>query len=289
VKFGFRTEAGMSDIEGQFPLATRSALQMDPTMQMFCARESSGGTPCGRYIKWDDEVARINNNADDFSLPPQRFLGDFGISSAPNYQELTGLFLATPWPDYRDPVGQVITPQGYSNSTIDMRGKINNTGVYASVANLQQQGAITQLEGFTRNSARINVDQRFGDRISGNINSYYSESTDHAGHLDETGSGGPWFNITRAPWMSDMTLHDINGRVVVRSNPLAQGEQNYNPLYSVVYNQRTDKNTRFVGGSSLKYTPLDWLNIEGTVGYDRSTNVYTQQRERAVDVIRIHR
>ena len=280
IKFGFRTEAGMSDVEGKFPLATRSALAMDPTMQRFCSNEVAGGSPCARYIDWDSEVARINNNADDFSLPPQRFRNDFGISSAPNYGQLTGLFLTTPWPDYRDPVGQVITPQGYSNSTLDMRGKINNTGVYASVANLQQQGAITQLEGFTRNSARINVDQRFGDRISGNINSYYSESTDHGSQLDETGSGGPWFNITRAPWMADMEAHDINGRIIVRSNPLAQGEQNYNPLYAVVYNKRTDKNTRFVGGSSIKYTPMDWLNVEGSVGYDRSTNVYTQQRDR---------
>jgi TonB-dependent SusC/RagA subfamily outer membrane receptor len=161
VKFGFRTEAGMSDIEGQFPLATRSALQMDPTMQMFCARESSGGTPCGRYIKWDDEVARINNNADDFSLPPQRFLGDFGISSAPNYQELTGLFLATPWPDYRDPVGQVITPQGYSNSTIDMRGKINNTGVSSAAGcNHPARRLHSQLGAYQRRPALWRSHQR---------------------------------------------------------------------------------------------------------------------------------
>lgn len=280
VKFSFRTEAGKSDIEGKFPLATRSALALDPTMTKFCSTETAGGSPCARYIDWDSEVARINNNADDFSLPPQRFKGDFGISSSPNYAALTGTFLTTPWPEYRDPVNQLVTAQGYSNSTLDMRGKVGNTGVYASVANLQQQGAITQLEGFTRNSARINVDQRFGDRISGNINSYYSETTDHAAQLDETGSGGPWFTITRAPWMSDMLAQDVNGRVVVRSNPLAQGEQNYNPLYGVVYNKRTDKGTRFVGGSTIKYTPLDWLNLEGSIGYDRSTGIYTQERDR---------
>jgi TonB-linked SusC/RagA family outer membrane protein len=280
VTFGFRTEIGAGDVEGAFPLATRSSLSLAPGGSLFCTKETAGGSPCARYINWDDEVQRVNNSGEDFSLPPQLFRGDFGISSAPSYQDLTGGFLVTPWPEYRDPVGQVITPSGYSNSTLDMRGKVGNTGVYASIANSQQQGAITELEGFTRNSARINVDQRFGDRISGNINSYYSETSDHASQLDETGSGGPWFNITRAPWMSDLTAKDDQGRVVVRANPLAQGQQNYNPLYPVVYNKRTDKGTRFVGGGSIRYTPLDWLNIEGSLGYDRQTGVYTQQRDR---------
>ena len=45
-------------------------------------------------------------------------------------------------------------------------------------------------------------------------------------------------------------------------NPLAQGDQNSNPLYASVYNKRTDRGTRFVGGASVRYTPLDWLNLE---------------------------
>ena len=126
----------------------------------------------------------MNNSNEDFALAPQGFYRDFGISSAPNYQQLTGLFLTTPWPKYRDPVGQVITPSGYTNSSLDVRGKVGGTGVFASVSNLQQQGAITDLQGFVRNSARINVDQRFGDRVSANINSYFAETTDHASAHD---------------------------------------------------------------------------------------------------------
>ena len=280
VNFGVRTELGAGDVEGAFPLTERSALQLSPDMGRFCSKELAGGSPCARYIDWDSEVARINNSGEDYSLPPQLFLGDFGISSAPTYQALTGQFNVSPWPRYRDPVAQLITPSGYSNSTIDMRGKVNNTGFYASLANSQQQGAITDMEGFARNSGRVNLDQRFGDRISGNINTYYSETTDHGAHLDETGSGGPWFTITRAPWMSDMLAKDDLGRVNVRHNPLAQSQQNYNPMYAIVYNRRTDKATRFVGGGSVRYTPMDWLNLEGSIGYDRSTGIYSQQRDR---------
>jgi len=281
VRFGVRTELGTSDIERAFPLATRTALATDPTGQLFCTTEVVGGSPCGRYIDWDQEVQRINNSGEDFSLPPQKFLRDFGIGVAPNYAALTGLYLVTPWQHLRDPVGQVVSPSKYSNTNLDMRGKVGNTGVYASLSNLVQEGAIKFLPGFTRNAARVNVDQRFGDRISANVNSYYSQTIDHAANFDETsGTAGTWFNLTRAPWQSDMLATDNLGRIVVRQNPLDQGTQNFNPLYSTMFNKRTDRGTRFVGGTSLRYTPIDWLNLEANVGYDRSTAYTLQMRDK---------
>jgi len=281
IRFGARTEVGSSDIERAFPLATRSALATDPTGQLFCTTEVVGGSPCGRLINWDEEVQRINNSGEDFSLPPQKFYHDFGIGLAANYAALTGLYLVTPWPHLRDPVNQAVSPSQYANSNIDMRGKVGNTGVYASISNFVQEGAVKFLPGFTRNSARVNVDQRFGDRISANVNSYYSQTLDHASNFDETsGTAGTWFNLTRAPWISDMLARDNLGRIVVRQNPLDQGTQNFNPLYSTAYNRRADRGTRFVGGASLRYTPLDWLNFEANSGYDRSTGDYTQLRDK---------
>lgn len=281
VRFSVRTEVGAGDIEGAFPLATTSSLSTDPTGQFFCTRETAGGSPCARYINWDQEVQRINNSGEDFSLPAQLFMGDFGISSAPNYQQLTGLYLTTPWPQMRDPVAQIVTPSGYANTNIDMRGKVANTGVFASLSNFKQQGAVTYLQGFARNSARLNIDQRFGDRISGNINSYYSSVVDHASNFDETsGTAGTWFNLTRTPWIADMTATDNLGRIVIRDNPLVQGLSNLNPLYSTKYYNRTDLHTRFVGGSSVRYTPLDWLNLDANVGYDRDVGSYTQFRDK---------
>jgi hypothetical protein len=162
-----------------------------------------------------------------------------------------------------------------------MRGKIGATGIYASLSNLNQEGAVQMLGGFRRNSARLNIDHRFGERINANINSYYSQIQDQASIFDETsGNAGLWFNLTRAPWMSDMLARDNLGRIVVRQNPLAQGDQNNNPLYGAAYNKRTDRGTRFVGGASVRYNPMDWLNLEATGGYDRSTGVYTQIRDR---------
>ena len=279
VRFSARTELGASDLERKWPLATRTDLRLDPSLKYFCTREVVGGSPCGRYIDWDAEVQRINNSGEDFSLAPQQFLGDIGIGSAPSYEEMTGTYMATSWPLVRDPVGQLTTAAAFANSSVDMRAKLNNTGVYASIGNLTQQGAVQFLGGFVRNSARVNVDQRFGDRVTANINSYYSQTIDHGAQFDN-GGGGTFFSITRSPLMANLEARDALGRIVVRHNPLNNASQNYNPLYGNVYNRRTDRGTRFVGGSSVGYTPVDWLKLDGTFGYDRSTGEYVQQRDK---------
>ncbi|MGI9043786.1 MAG: SusC/RagA family TonB-linked outer membrane protein [Gemmatimonadaceae bacterium] len=281
-RVGVKTEFGAGDIERAFPLSTRTTMALNPSGQYFCTREVAGGSPCARYIDWDKEVDRINNSGEDFSSPPQNFLGEAAFASAPNFDALSGTFVVNRYPILRDPVSQLVTESAFANTNVDMRGKINNTGVFASLGNLTQQGAIQNMGGFARNSARINVDQRFGDRISFNINTFYSQSEDHGAQLDTEGAGSasPFFTITRAPRMANLEARDALGRIVVRHNPGAQGSQNFNPLYAATYNERTDRNTRFVGGTSGRYTPVDWLNLEGTFGYDRSTSSFTQQRDR---------
>ncbi|CAN5228522.1 hypothetical protein BH23GEM2_BH23GEM2_14270 [soil metagenome] len=294
IRFGLRTEAGRSDIEGEFPLNRFHPLGMDPTATRFCSREvlqnattgastaSSGFfSPCARYIDWDDEVQRINNNGPEtFARPPQQFLQDFGISNTPSYEQLTGLYFATPFPIVRDPVGQMVTPQAFVNSNLDLRGRINNTGVFASVSNLVQEGAIRHLPGFTRNSARINVDHSFTDKLSTSINTFFSQNRDHAAQFDETaGTAGTWFQLTRAPYMSDLLARDSVGRLVIRHHPLFQSQQNSNPAYATAYNSRVDKASRFVGGVTTRYSPLSWLNLDGVFGYDRSSGNFVQFRD----------
>jgi TonB-linked SusC/RagA family outer membrane protein len=295
VRFGLRTETGRSDIEGEFPLNRFTAVQLSPDGTRLCSRESlvTGAanassnvaqglfSGCARYIDWDSEVQRINNSVEDFALPPQQFLQDFGISNTPTYDQLTGTFFSNAWPMMRDPVGQVVTPNAFANSNLDMRGRINNTGIYASVSNLVQEGAIRFLPGFVRNSARANIDHSFTDRLSASINSFYSATRDHAVQFDETsGTAGTWFNLSRAPYISNVLDRDFMGRVVVRHNPLGQGEQNFNPMYSTAYNSRVDRGNRFVGGITTRYSPVSWLNLDGVFGYDRQSGQYVWMRDR---------
>jgi TonB-linked SusC/RagA family outer membrane protein len=280
VRFGARSEAGMSDLEREFPLARTTDLALAPSTKLFCAKLSVGGSPCARYIDWDQEVQRINNNGLDYSSTPQQFMGDLGFASAPTYEQMTGTFDVTPWPILRDPVGQLVTSAPFVNSSADMRANVNNTGVYASIGNLTQQGAVKYIGGFVRNSARVNADQRFGDKVTANINSFYSQTVDHGANIDGSSGSSTFFSITRAPWMADLEARDNLGRIVINHNPLSNSTQNYNPLYDNQNDKRADRGTRFVGGAGAHYTPLDWLNFDANFGYDRSTNDFLRQYDR---------
>ncbi len=277
IRFSAGTEAGKSDLEREFPLATKTDLVLAPAAGLFCAKVQVGGSPCARYIDWDKEVQRINNSGTDFSLSPQQFMGDLGFASAPTYEQMTGTYEVSPWPIVRDPVGQLTTPAAYVNSTLDMVANVNNTGIYASAGNLTQQGPVQFMGGFIRNSARVNADQRFGDRVSVNVSTFFSQTVDHGANLE---GGGPFFSITRAPLMADLLTRDNLGRIVVNHNPLSNSSQNYNPLYDTQYNKRTDRSTRFLGGIQGHYTPLDWLSFNGSFGYDRSTSNFQNVRDR---------
>lgn len=280
VRFSARAEAGQSDIEKEFPLSKRTTLVLAPSGTLFCARETVGGSPCARYIDWDKEVQRINNSGEDYSLSPQPFLGDLGFAAAPTYEQMTGTYEVTPWPQLRDPVAQLTTSSPFVNSSIDMRANVNNTGVYASVANLTQQGAVRYIGGFVRNSARVNLDQRFGERLSMNLNTFFSQTQDHGANIDGANGSSSFFSITRAPWMADMLARDNLGRLVINHNPLSNSSQNFNPLYDNQYDQRTDRGTRFVGGIQGHYTPLEWLSFDANFGYDRSTGNFHEEQDR---------
>jgi len=280
VRFGARTEAGSSDLEREFPLSKTTDLALSPNAQLFCAKLNVGGSPCGRYIDWDQEVQRINNNGLNYSSSPQQFLGDLGFASAPTYEQMTGTFDVTPWPVLRDPVGQLVTSAPFVNSSADMRANVNNTGVYASIGNLNQQGAVKYIGGFVRNSARVNVDQRFGDHVTANINSFYSQTVDHGANIDASNGSSTFFSITRAPWMADLEARDNLGRIVINHNPLSNSSQNYNPLYDNQYDKRVDRGTRFVGGAAAHYLPFEWLNLDASFGYDRSTGEFHRQWDR---------
>ena len=81
-------------------------VSLDPTGQYFCqggADGTIGGSPCSRYIDWDTEVQRMNNSGIANSNPSMPIKNDIGIGNAPtdSYNQLTGLYQVTRWPNAR--------------------------------------------------------------------------------------------------------------------------------------------------------------------------------------------
>ncbi|MDQ3696609.1 MAG: SusC/RagA family TonB-linked outer membrane protein [Gemmatimonadota bacterium] len=264
VRFNLRSEYGESDIEKQFLLARTHTLLTDETGTLFCQSVAAQPT-CSRVFDYRKEAERINSAVGDFALTPAGFPIDPGASTPA--VALLSQFQTKAWPGATfNAIDQVVDAQPYYQNTIDMTGRFGGTNVFASVSNLRQEGAIRFLDGYTRSSARVNLDQQIGDRWNVSLSTHYNKSNED-GFNQESG-GTAFFRLTRVPAIANILQTDEFGRLYVRPNLQASGSQNENPLQSLQGIDREDVTDRFIGGATVRYTPLDWLDVEGTFGYD---------------------
>src|SRR6266446_4216145 len=270
VKFGVRSEAGVSDIERDFGLARFHALATDETGTMFC--EAVTGQPfCARTFDYAAEQFRVNNTPQDFALNPKGFPIDPG--STISGQPLRQRFQVQAWPGTSyNAVNQLVTPKPFMENTVDMSGRFGSaTRFYASASNRREEGAIRYLNGFTRNSFRINVDQGIGTDWSFAFRTSYTRSTQDG--LNQEEGGQAFFWLTRVPAIVNILERDTLGRLYIRPNLQGGGSQNENPLSTLYQTFREDLTNRFIGGVTATYEPVNWFNMDANFSYDlrRST------------------
>jgi len=274
--FRFRSEAGRSDIEREIGLARNHSLLMNETNTQFC--EAVSGQPlCARSFDWNTEVARINNAPGNFAGTPASMPLQPGSAASP--ATLKQVFQSNLWPGTTyNAVQQAIQPHLYNQQSLDMTFRGGNTSVYASGSYLKEGGSIRFLEGYRRMSGRVNADQQITEHLSASVRAYYSRSSSDG--FDQDGGGQAFFRLTRMPAIVNILATDDSGRPYVRPNLITGGEQNENPLQSLQNTLREDVTDRFLGGFRVKYTPLEWLDVEGNFSYDGSSGTFSQFRDK---------
>lgn len=260
VRFNARTEYGLSDIQSEYPGAERHFLMMDEKNERFCIIVQ-GLPPCSRTVNFEDEARRINDQSSVAALSPYNFERDAGIGLGASKTQLRGVFQVNPWPVRYNPVAQAVTNGQFRNTNVDMMGRFGNTGFFASASNFYQEGSIRFLNGFKRNSARVNIDQQVGEEWNMQLSTLYSRGTQYR--------DGEFFQLTRVPAGVNLLRRDSFGRLFVRSNPLNQGQQNANPLYANEQLQGKNETDRYLGSLIARYTPLTWLDFEASGSIDR--------------------
>lgn len=260
-RFNVRSESGWSDIQSEYPFAQRHWMVMDENYENFCVRVTNQPA-CSRTVNFEDEALRINQGGLYNALDPKSFERDAGIGLALSKPELRGYFQVTQWPVRYNPIAQSIRSGLYQNTNADMSGRAGNTDYYASVSNFMQQGSFRFVDGYRRNTARLNVGQVIGEDVTVNLTSLYARTTDYDNEPD-------FFRLTRVPAGVNLLRQDNQGRLFVRSNPLDQGEQNENPLRNAKDITSRDDVDRYLGSLNSRYTPLPWLDIDATASMDR--------------------
>jgi len=260
VRFNARTEYGLSDVQSEYPFAERHFMTMDETNKRFCILVI-GQPPCSRTVDFEEEALRINNRPGVAALAPYNFERDGGIGLARSKTELRGLFQVNPWPVRYNPVAAAVTFGQFNNTNLDMVGRFGTTGFFASVSSFLQEGAIRFLNGYKRNSGRVNIDQQIGDEWNLQLTTLYSRGTQYP--------DGSFFRLTRVPAGVNLLRRDQFGRLFVRSNPLNQGQQNANPLHDNEQIKGRADTDRYLGSLIGRYIPFSWLDFEDSASIDR--------------------
>ena len=278
IKFGTRTEYGTSDIEHKFAMSQSNAYRLDETGTRFCITVTGFlGTSCARSINYQSEVFRINNYPDVFALSPlSSFPIDPGstISKTTAGNPLRNMFQNERWPGTNyDAIEQFAEPKPFWQQNVDMRGRSGNTSFYASANAYDEGGSIKYLDGFQRQSGRVNLDHTHGDWTL-NFTSYYSKDKKD-GFTQEDG-GGAFFRLTRQIPLANLDARDDFGRLFIRPNLGGGGSQNYNPMY-YLENQRDQAATnRFIGSAAATWHPLSWAEMNFNFSYDGAAVTYQQ-------------
>lgn len=263
VRFRSQVEYGSSDIENEYRYPKTHMMLMNKDMSRYCV--TVGTNPaCSRAVDIEEEAFRINDGGDLFALDPAVFTNDFGISSNPGSRGRY-LFQVNPYVRTYNPIAQVVTNGETINATMDATGRVGRTNFFTSANQYRQEGAVRFMNGYTRNSLRLNIDQQLASSWSFSVRSNYTNAVDY-------NSGFDWFGVTRMPASATLLNRDSKGRIYIRSVPQAQGDQNNNPMYVAENFTPVNRIGRFLGQATVRWQPLLWLDGEATFGYDTRSN-----------------
>ncbi|MBX6362933.1 MAG: SusC/RagA family TonB-linked outer membrane protein [Gemmatimonadetes bacterium] len=154
----------------------------------------------------------------------------------------------------------------YRNLYFAAEGRSGATNYHVSASNLEDPGVMPGMKGFNRTNVRVNVDQNVLPSLQVQSSALYSRSTQ--GQFPET-QGNPLFDLTRMPAGVDLTSKDPNDstQLVLFVDPV--NNESPNPLYAMYTRKYTEQHSRFLGSANVRYSPMNWLDVEANASFDR--------------------
>ncbi len=271
VRFRSQVEYGTSSIENEYQYPKTHFMLMNEDYSRYCI-VVAGSRDCSRTVDIEAEAARINEG-EFFALTPATFANDAGIARNPGPQNARSLFQTTPFVRTYNPIRQTLTNGQTINATADATGRVGRTNFFASANQFRQEGSVRYMKGYTRNSARLNIDQQLAGSWNFALRTNFTDAQDW-------NSGFSWFRVTRQPANANVLGRDSRGRLYIRSVVQQQGAQNDNPVRVAEEFQPLNRINRFIGQGTVRWQPLLWLDAEANFGYDFRQNLQEQQTDK---------
>ncbi|MFQ5639082.1 MAG: SusC/RagA family TonB-linked outer membrane protein [bacterium] len=190
-----------------------------------------------------------------------------------------------------DNFNQFFDPGTFVSNSVSMSRNMENTNFSISLSNRKEDGIVEGLKGYERQTVRLAVDHKFRKDLSITVSGFFSNV---ARDDVSTGSGSTFFGLAfiaadadlRARHLPVGTLTsiynaqtgfpngiplDIGGELFIEPDPYAPRD---NPIYETTERIRENNSTRFMGGATATYQPVDWFKIDANFSYDRSNREF---------------
>lgn len=182
-------------------------------------------------------------------------------------------YMSEEWPGKTyNQVDEFFQSGRFMQNYISASGRTGATNFHIAFTNLDESGVMPGVEGFKRNNFRVNLDQAVMENLTVSASSFISRSS--AGQLSET--GGSLFGLRRMPpgvnlkgCQDDPSKDCMHDPQKLRLQPDPGNSESPNPLYELLIRDWKDKRNRYLGSANLRYTPLEWLGLDGNISYDR--------------------
>lgn len=177
-----------------------------------------------------------------------------------------------PYKVVHDPQKESLRPGRFVTNYISVGQRKGSTNYNASFQNTRTEGILFGIKGYTRQNARVNLDQVFSDRLDVSVGTFYAKSDN-----DQTtqGPGSPFFALTFVEPDVDLFAKNPDGSPFAAKIPNRVANAS-NPLYALNNIKNTTNRTRYTGTGRGRFRVFDWLTAEGNFNYDEESNSYKQ-------------
>lgn len=160
-----------------------------------------------------------------------------------------------------------LTNGAFRTSYLAIGQRKGNTNFNASFQHTTQQGIVVELNGYSRQNLRLNVDQALGPRLDLSLGAFYARSD------NDQQTGEPFFGLMFLEPDVDLTAPNPDGSPYRAGIPDAINASN--PLYQLANDRYETARARFTGSARVTWRARDWLSAEAHFNYDQAGQATT--------------
>jgi TonB-linked SusC/RagA family outer membrane protein len=171
-----------------------------------------------------------------------------------------------PGPVY-DNVKAVYQPNAFLSNNITLSQSMDNTTFLISVNRWDENGALVNNDGYWRNTGRISLDHRIGDKLS------FAFVGQHARTWRDVTTGDPFEDALVYPTFVNLAEKGTDGQYLQAPDSTVTTE---NPLWRQATRDHWEKRARTIGSANARFSPIRWLTFDMQLSYDRSDLEYQE-------------